>query len=82
MAKNMEGYTLYYMVHCPFCTKVLSYIEKLGLMVDLKNTSDPQNKKELQAGGGKSMVPCLRHPDGKWQYESGDIIEFLRKNFS
>ncbi len=25
------------------------------------------------------MVPCLKHPDGNWQYESDDIITFLKK---
>ncbi len=74
---------LYYFDTCPFCRKVLDYIDEADLRSEIvfKNTgNDPANREELISIGGKSMVPCLVI-DGKALYESLDIIEFLKSNF-
>ena len=59
---------LYYKETCPFCKKVLRFIEKKGIkdveLVDIK----------------ADEVPCL-FIDGKPMYESMDIIKFLDEKF-
>lgn len=79
---KLEGYILYHMPACPFCVKVRNVLDEIGKTVELRDINEANYKQELIEGGGQSMVPCLKHPDGKFQYESADIAEFLRKNFS
>ncbi|MFA4912707.1 MAG: glutathione S-transferase N-terminal domain-containing protein, partial [Burkholderiaceae bacterium] len=45
----------------------------------------PQARAELQQGGGKVKVPCLRIDEAgqtRWMYESDDIIAFLERRFA
>ena len=60
---------LYYKETCPFCKKVLRFIENKKIegveLVDIK---------------GMDQVPCL-FIDGKPMYESMDIIKFLDEKF-
>ena len=88
LAKRQEGYQLYQFKNCPFCVKVRWEMRRLGLidipLKDAKNNS--VSKAELLTGGGKVQVPCLRieNKQGKvkWLYESADIIDYLRQQFS
>jgi glutaredoxin 2 len=77
-----EQYTLYQYDSCPFCALVRRYIAEAGLDIPMKDTlRDAEARRELIAGGGDPMVPCLRiEQDGKvrWMYESRDIIAYLR----
>ncbi|OHV10583.1 glutaredoxin family protein [Kushneria phosphatilytica] len=73
---------LYQFPACPFCQRVLRQIEQLDLDIELRDTRrDPEARQELQQGGGRTMVPCLRitKDDGsvEWMYESEDINRFL-----
>ncbi|WP_372367464.1 glutathione S-transferase N-terminal domain-containing protein [Candidatus Uabimicrobium sp. HlEnr_7] len=77
--KDFKDYTLYYSPYCPFCVRVLNAFKGLDIEISMKDTGDSANKKELVNGGGKATVPCLKHPDGTWQYESLDIIDFVKK---
>ena len=72
---------LYYKPECPFCKKVLSFMEKNDIELELKNIHDEENKKFLVEKGGMTQVPCL-FIDGKAMYESDDIIEFLKEKFN
>ena len=78
-----RGLTLYHFNTCPFCLRVRWALDRLGLEIPLRNIrSDPGAREELLAGGGRTMVPCLRiEADGetRWLYESDDIIDFLRQ---
>jgi glutaredoxin len=78
-----ERYTLYLYDSCPYCARVKRYLAEAGLVIAMKDTlRDPQARGELIAGGGSSMVPCLRiDRDGgtRWLYESLDIIAYLRE---
>ncbi len=50
---------------------------------DAKNNK--QHRAELEVGGGRVKVPCLRiEKDGKteWMYESSDIVTYLEKQFA
>ncbi|AZO95400.1 glutaredoxin [Iocasia frigidifontis] len=79
----MENLTLYYFPSCPFCRKVLKFIEKNGLndKIEFKNTRQDDNaKKELLEIGRKDQVPCL-FIDNKPLYESNDIITWLKSHY-
>jgi glutathione S-transferase len=57
----------------------------LNLLLESRNIKENQNyRRELEQGGGKTQVPCLRIDRGKeteWIYESDDIIDYLEQNF-
>lgn len=78
-----ENYTLYQYDGCPYCHRVRRFLADNDIAVELRDTlRDPQARQELIAGGGLSMVPCLRiERDGEvtWLYESLDIIDYLRR---
>ncbi|PKH86286.1 glutathione S-transferase N-terminal domain-containing protein [Colwellia sp. Bg11-28] len=74
---------LYHYDSCPFCAKTRHAINELDLNIELRNIQkNHQHRIELQQGGNKTQVPCLRigQSNGKaqWLYESDDIINFLR----
>ena len=54
---------------------------KKDLDIDMRSTSNRENRSELISGGGKGQVPCLRIDDGsgnvQWMYESDDIIRYF-----
>ncbi len=65
---------------CPFCRKVVSVVDELGLKVDCKDLDEDEgNRSQLLADTGRQTVPCL-YIDGKPMFESDDIIEWLRQN--
>jgi glutaredoxin len=71
---------LYYFPECPFCKRVLDYLETAPYPLTYKNTSEtPAYKQELISIGGKTQVPCLII-DGRPLYESLDIIAWLKNN--
>ncbi len=72
--------TLFYKPWCPYCQKVLKYLEKIHKTVPLKNIDhDPEGKAYLVKIGGKSQVPCLMI-NQQALYESDRIIEWLDKH--
>ena len=84
MTTSSKNLALYHFDGCPYCAKTRSVIDTLGLNIELRNIrTNPQNRIDLQNGGKKTQVPCLRIEDSngdvKWLYESGDIIKFLRQ---
>lgn len=83
MTKILSGYILYYFPSCSFCRIVVDEIESLQLKIEMRNIQkNSKFRAELVTGGGKSTVPCLKHPNGRWQYESADIIDFFYQNFT
>jgi len=72
--------TLYFHMDCPFCLRVLNYLDRLNKAVFLKNVKEtPETRDELLEIGGKTQVPCLTI-DGKALYESLDIIRWISEN--
>lgn len=71
--------TLYYKKSCPFCHRVLSFMEENGINLDKRDTLQPGNQNDLIRVGGKKQVPCLVI-NGKALYESADIIAYMREN--
>jgi len=78
--KSDSELILYYNPNCPFCKKVLRYLQDHPHNVSLKNiSSDPIAKEELFHIGGKVQVPCL-FIDGTPLYESQYIIDWLKED--
>lgn len=78
----MNGFSdceLYYKPTCPFCVKVIRFMEGAGIegQIGMHNTQDASAAEELMRIGGKQQVPCLV-VDGRALYESDDIIAYLQ----
>lgn len=72
----LSNLTLYYKPTCPYCQKVLAYMEEQDIACEMKDVTIPGVVDELVAIGGKNQVPCLII-DGQPMYESDDIIQYL-----
>ena len=80
--QQTNKFALYHYDSCPFCKITRWSIDELGVDVELRNIQLQQKHcNDLQMGGGKTQVPCLRieHTNGEsqWLYESDDIINYL-----
>ena len=73
---------LYIKNGCPYCHKVLAFMDANGIVLPLHNIDESTaDRDRLVEVGGKRQVPCL-FIDGKAMYESDDIIAYLGKEFS
>jgi len=77
-----EQYQLFKTDTCGFCYRVRSFLQEKNIQVPERDINQDQEAlRELLAGGGRSMVPCLRieSSDGgvSWMYESMDIMNYL-----
>ncbi len=80
--KNAQ-YTLYVKDGCPFCAKVLDFMDEHGIVLPIMDiTLEPREDAydTLINLGGKFQVPCL-DIDGTALYESSDIIAYLNRTF-
>ena len=73
----LEDHQLYDKKSCPYCVKVLRFLDANGITLDLRDTMQPGNQNDLVRIGGKKQVPCLVIK-GRPLYESEDIITYLR----
>ena len=73
----LEDHTLYYKKSCPYCQKVLRFMQDNKINLDMRDTLQPGNQNALIHIGGKKQVPCLVIGN-KPMYESDDIIAYLR----
>ena len=77
MSSNLE---LYIKNGCPWCHKVLSFMEANAIELPLHNIDESvADREHLIEVGGKRQVPCL-FIDGKALYESSDIIDYLKEH--
>jgi glutaredoxin 3 len=77
----MPDVTLYYRSTCPYCLKVLNFLEENDMSIELRDISESSEiRQKLIDVGGKQQVPCL-FVDGKALYESDDIINWLKENY-
>ena len=77
---------LYHLATCPFCIRVRSAIDRLGVDVELREIQEhPQFREELIAVRGRPTVPVLRitSPGGedRWMPESADINRYLEDTY-
>lgn len=78
----MKELKLYYRDGCPYCKKVVKFLEKNpSLKVEMMNVADEKNFKDLVEIGGMDQVPMMTI-DGKPMYESGDIVKFLKEQLA
>lgn len=79
----MENLSLYQLQACPFCVKTRRALYKMNAQVELRDIGrDKKYRTELEQGGGRVMVPCLRieeNDEVTWLYESSDIIRYLQQ---
>lgn len=72
-------YELYIMSTCPYCKKVMDFMDENNIEYAKNDISDDVNSSNLIAIGGKEQVPYLYNPETKSGiYESDMIIEFLK----
>mgnify|MGYP000509690745 CR=1 FL=1 len=70
---------LYILEDCPYCKKVLTFLDEMGIKFNKIDIIDKKNEDTLVQLGGKRQVPFLVDKDRNIQmYESGDIIEYLK----
>ena len=70
---------LYCLPSCPYCHKVLNFMDKNDLHIPVMSTLDPENQDFLLRNGGSNQVPCL-FIDERAMYESDDIIAYLKEH--
>ncbi len=74
-------YELYVLETCPYCHKVMEYLDKNNIKYIKKIITDENVHKELLKIGGHDQVPFLYDKEkGIKLYESDDIIEFISEN--
>ena len=72
---------LYILENCPYCKKVLAFLEEHKIKFNPINIKDKKNEETLIKLGGKRQVPFLVDNDRNIQmYESNDIIEYRNQN--
>ena len=72
---------LFMMETCPYCRKVMDFMDGNNIEYTKNDISDDVNNSNLIAIGGKEQVPFLYNPETKTGlYESDDIIEYLKKS--
>ncbi len=70
---------LYILETCPYCRKVMSFLDENGLKYNKIDISDKVAEDALIQMGGKRQVPFLVDRDRNIQmYESNDIIEYIK----
>lgn len=76
----MKDYKLYVGTVCRYCKKVEDFMKENNIEIPLVNINEDRDAMiKLIDEGGKRQVPCLYH-DGKYLYESDDIIAYLKEN--
>jgi len=72
-------FDLYILETCPYCKKVMDFMDNIGLKYNKIDIKDKVSEEALIQTGGKRQVPFLVDKDRNIQmYESGDIIEYLK----
>lgn len=70
---------LYILETCPYCLKVMKFLDEIGVKYNKVDTSIKSQEEALVKLGGKRQVPFLVDNDRNVQmYESNDIIEYLK----
>ena len=72
-------FDLYILETCPYCKKVMSFLDENGIKYNKINIENKSNEDALIQMGGKRQVPFLVDKDRNVQmYESADIVEYLK----
>ena len=70
-------FDLFIMESCPYCRKVMNYLNENGIPFHKFDITNSDNEKMLLALGGKDQVPFLHDEENDVKmYESDDIIKY------
>lgn len=73
-------FDLYILESCPYCQKVIDFMNDKNISFHKFDISNSDNKLRLLALGGKEQVPFLFNEDtNEKMYESNDIIKYLER---
>ncbi len=71
-------FDLYVLETCPYCRKVMDFLEKNNIQYNKKNISDKDNRELMIKLGGYEQVPYLYDNErNTGMYESDDIIKYI-----
>lgn len=71
---------LYVSQYCPYCKKVMNYLQENDIEFNLLDVADSENFDKLVKLGGKDQVPFLNDTEKDvLMYESDDIIDYISK---
>lgn len=72
-------FDLYIMETCPYCKKVMTFMDEKGIKYNKIDIADKSAEEALIKSGGKRQVPFFVDRERNIQmYESADIIEYLK----
>lgn len=70
---------LYVSETCPYCRKVMEFLEENNISYNKRSVSNSQNLNMLLKLGGKMQVPFLDDIDNDVSlFESDDIIDYIK----
>ena len=73
---------LYYLSTCPYCKKVIDFLDSNNIEYKLLDINEHENFNKLLKIGKKRRVPFIVDTNtGNVMYESADIIEYLSKEY-
>ena len=73
---------LYYLSTCPYCKKVIDFLDSNNIEYKLLDINEHENFNMLLKIGKKRQVPFIVDTNtGNVMYESADIIEYLSKEY-
>lgn len=73
----LEDHTLYYKKSCPYCQKVLRFMQDNKINLDMRDTLQPGNQNDLIHIGGKKQVPASSSATSRCTSPT-TIIAYLR----
>ena len=74
-------FDLYISESCPYCKKVMAFLEENDISYHKFDTTNNDNAMKLLHLGGKDQVPFLYDEENDVKmYESNDIIDYVKKS--
>ena len=78
---RFDNMVLYIKPGCPFCSKVMLFMEENCIEMKILDSTEPENSQALLDMNGTTQVPCLV-VDDKPMLESDDIVQYLEDMIS
>ena len=73
---------LYTLNGCPFCEKVISFFDEMGLIYENKPINVDENKEEMSQYTDKQAVPYFYDTEKNFGiHESEDIISYVQEHY-
>ena len=73
---------LYILNDCPYCKKVMDYLNENNILFNKFDTAIDDNVLRLLTIGGKEQVPFMHDKSNdKKLYESDDIVNYICENY-